>query len=422
VEADLEDHSVSAFETSVWEGLLCTGFAIITLFVPYLATYIGLANVARVGAILATIVAICLGLIDTYVETDNQIIRFTLALAPFAGISDGLLANSILAAFVNTTPVKNRGWIFGLFFAFVSLAFVLGIDHEGVLSSLGVIETTDSSNFILVCFIAIAISFTALLLISLVEFQKELMPSERIREILGKGSSISHEWWSALTHPGIAWGCLLVIAFSLITSFVRTAFVDDLEENWDWTADMTMNATLAGILAFLVASPLVGWMSDKAGSLKVLMYGNFALAVPLLVLAFAVDGVSGESITTGFIAAVFGFCSAPSVVISLIHMQENLEAMYENGEGAITATLYIISWVVGSLTGFILVSSVEGTFEEMALECAGGEVFLGIMAAVLTTLGILQAPRVDSDAGFDKMLEIETKKSPYVIQNDWDVL
>jgi len=422
VEAALEDHGVTAFETSVWEGLLCSGFAVITLFVPYLATCIRLANVARVGAILATIVAICLGVIDTYVERDDQFIQSIQALAPFAGISDGLLATSILAAFINTTPVKNRGWIFGLFFSFVSLAFVLGIDHEGVLSSLGMIETTDSSNFILVCFISIAISFTALLLISLVEFQKELLPSQTIREILGKGSSISHEWWSALAHPGIAWGCLLIVAFSLITSFVRTAFVEDLQENWQWSVDMTMNVTLAGILAFLVASPVAGWLSDKAGSLTVLMYGNFALAVPLLVLAFAVDGISGESITIGFVAGVFGLCSAPSVVISLINMQENLEAMYENGEGAITATLYIISWVCGSLTGFVLVSSVEGTFEEMALESAGGELILGIMAAVLTTLGILQAPLVDPDGRFDKMLDIESKKTPYVIQNDWDVL
>jgi len=421
-EAALKNRDASNAEMNTWKGLMYTAFSLTTFSFSWIAFKIELRNTARIGACLSLFVAFCLMMADGYSSTEEGFIYTIQALAPFAGASDSFLATAILAAFVNSTKPWTRGFTFGLVFVGISVAFVYGFDHEGILSSLGFMETSDESSFILVCFISLAISSMALVLISLIDFERD--GSERVAlDILEGDNAITFQWWRTLTELGVFWNCLLILGFSLIMAYIREDFVNELRLHYGWTSDNAMNVELVGILGFLLASPIAGWLSNLFGPLRVVTCGNFALAVSLLVFAFVVDNMEGETMTVGFVTACFGVSATPSVVVTLVGLQENLEVVHGKASGTITASLYISSWVIGTLGGLILQYKLDiFSFQGMAFQCSAGEAALGVIAITLTYLDILKNPYGDGYS-YGRRLADESKiKRPYVIQNDWETI
>merc|ERR1719245_308551 len=250
------------------------------------------------------------------------------------------------------------------------------------------------------------------------------MGSQReVLDILEGDNAITYEWWRTLTVFGVFWNCTIVLGVSLVMAYIREDFVNELESRFGWSASAAMNIELVGILGFLLAAPIAGWLSYLFGTLKVVTSGNFALAVALLVLGFVVANMEGETMTIGFVTACFGVSATPSVVVTLIGLQENLEVVHGKASGTITASLYIGSWVTGTLVGNLLQYRFDVlNFQGTSLECATGEAAIGIIAITLTYLDILQNPYGD-DTSYSRRLADESKeKRPYVIQNDWEAI
>merc|ERR1719184_566693 len=131
------------------------------------------------------------------------------------------------------------------------------------------------------------------------------------------------------------------------------------------------------MLGFLLTCPIVGWFGEIYGSLKVMTLGNFAVAGALLALGLVVNGAQVEMIAVAFSTAFFGICSAPSVVLGLINMQENVEVEFEGISGSATSSLYICCWLIGILFGAGLHYKLsDNSFQGMAYECSGGEACL----------------------------------------------
>jgi len=396
-----------------------SAFSITVALSPWLGTNIGVQNVARIGAFISIFVAFCLLLIDSYSVDEKQFIKLIQLLAPFFGISDSMLAFSILAAFVNTTPPSERGWNFGLMFVCIAVAFVFGIDHEGILSSLQIMEDTDESSFTLVCFLSLTISIIILLLNTLVNF--ESAGNGGFTGSFRENVYRPHQWWRSLSVSGVRWACLVVLIFALILGYIYTKFTATLEVNYSWDTSSVTNISLFAVLGFLLACPFVGRFADLVGSLKVMTTGNYALALALLVLAFVADGMEAGDLTVGFVVTCFGICAAPSVVMALISCQDSLEAEFQIVAGSVTASLYLISWMLGILFGLLLECVMtNSSFQEMALECAVVEGVMGIMASFLTALGILEQPIVEPSV--KKLVAERKKKTPYVVENDWEVI
>jgi len=419
-QAALEYRDVTKTETNVWSGLLFSAFSIIIAASPRLAWKIGVQNMAKIGASISMFVAFCYWLLEVFTASENQYIKFVQVLAPFVGISDGMLMFSALAAFINTTPPSSRGWNFGLMFVCIAIALVLGVDHQGVLSSLGSMENTDEPTFIVMCFLFMAVSLVILVLNSFVDFQGILDTHGYMRDSFGGGKSMSHRWWRSLAITGVRWGCLVVTIFAFAVTYIKTQFIAELEENYSWDMSTIMNILLFGILGFLLACPIVGYFSDKLGSLKVMSAGSYTLAVSLLALSFIVDG-EADYMTVGFVTTCFGVCSTPIVVMALISIQENLEDEYNRVSGSVTASLYLGCWMIGILFGLLLANEMaNSSFQEMAFECSIIELTIGILASVLISLGILRQPLVTP---LEKQLFAERKqKTPYVVENSWEVV
>jgi len=419
-EAALTYHSVSSVDVGIWNGLLFSGIGVTAIFSPWLGVHIGVKYVAMIGALIALFVAVCLCLIDSFSSNDEEFINLAQVLAPFAGISDCLLAFAVLAAFINTTPHDSRGWNFGLMFACISVAFILGIDHQGVMSSLGVLDTTDESCFTAVSFTLIAISLISLFIISRTTFEE---PDSKTSCVLtGVEDKISYRWWITLTMPAVRWSCFVVSAYALMLGYIKAEFGDELKDTYGWSNDNIMNIYLIASLGFLVACPFVGWLGEIYGSLKVITVGNFALAGALLLLGSVIDGTEVDKTTVGFSTAFFGICSAPSVVVALINMQENLEVEYEGISGSATSSLYLFCWLIGMLFGVGLEYHISNeNFQEMAFECSGGETFVGLFAAVFSCLNLLKQPVYQDELA--KQLAVERlQKVPYVVENSWEVI
>jgi len=418
-EAALTYRSVNANEIAIWKGLLFSGICVTAILCPWLGSRIGVKYVAVIGAVMASFVAFCLFLIDLFASDDQIFINLVQALAPFAGISDCMSAFAVLAAVINTTPQDSRGWNFGLMFALISVAFILGIDHEGVMSSLGVLSTTDESCFTTVCLILVAISLISLFLISRTIFED---PERKPSNIIGAEDNISYRWWITLTMPAVRWSCFVVTAYALILEYIKTEFSDELQDIYGWSTDNLMNISLITMLGFLLTCPLVGWFGEIYGSLTVMTAGNFALAGALLVLALVINGAQVGTITVAFSTLCFGICSAPSVVVSLINMQENLEVEYEGISGSAASSLYLCCWLIGLLLGAGLDYKIDNdNFQEMAYECCGGEACLGLIAAVFSGVNLLRQPVYQDE--FAKQLARERlKKVPYVVESSWEAI
>jgi len=412
-EAALENRDASNSDIAIWNILLYSAFSITTFSFSWIALKIGLRNTARIGALLSLIVALSLMIADVYSNSEEAFIYTAQAIAPFAGASDSFLATAILSAVVNNAEPKTRGLTFGLAFALVSVAFVLGVDHEGILSSLGFMETSDESSFIFVCFLSIAISLFALLLVSMIKFEGD----PTAFDILKGNNDNSWQWWRSLWAIGVFWNCFIVLGFALVMSYIRKKFIIVLESTYGWSTDNMMNVELWGALGFLLASPFAGWLCNLLGSLYIVTCGSFILAFSLLVFAFMVDGMQGEFTTTAFVTVCFGISATPNVVVTLIGLQENLEVTHGMRQGTATASLYISSWIIGTLSGLLLYHQLHTLdFKEMTLQCFGFELVQGLGAVALTHLDILKE---FGDKWYGKTLAGEVNmKKPYVIQTD----
>jgi len=415
-EAAFAYRSISENDMEVWRGLLFAGFGMAALLSPWLGVRVGVKSVAKIGAFIALFVALSLYLIDKFSVNDEQFINLAQALAIFVGISDCMLAFAVLTAFINTTPEDSRGWNFGLLFAFLAVTFVLGIDHEGVLSSLGVIETTNESSFSEVCFFMMGITFFALILIWNTNF--------KILDPYGGGEEhwVSYRWWRTLIMPGVRWSCCVVISFALLFGYIRSGFFHVLEVKYRWDIASVMNVSLCASVGFLFACPVVGRLQETYGSLKVMTAGNFALAGSILFLALFMGWTRGEQITVGFITTCLGISSTPSVVAGLINMQENMEVGFEGISGSATSSLYISCWLLGMLFGFALEYRINNkSFKEIAYEGFGLETFLGLFAAVFSYLNLLNQPVMVDE--FAKQLAADrAKKTPYVVETSWEAI
>jgi len=421
IEAALRYRNVSTIDTNIWKALMFSSFTVSVAVSPWLGANIGVQSVAKIGALISVFVAFCLWLIESYAKTDQQFIKLIQALAPFSGISDSMLAFTILAAFVNTTHPRSRGWSLGLMFLFMTVGFVLGNDHEGVLSSLQITENMEKTSFTLVCFIGFVISLIYFVLISLVNFESSMTVDGNIINSDAGEEYMVYRWWRSFSQWNTRWGCFVVFIFAVTLAYIKRNFKTELEINYDWDIDKVSNILLFGLLGFLLACPVVGTFGDIVGSLKVMMIGHYALAVALLVLAFVVDGVETDDLTVAFVTTIFGICSAPSVVMALTSIQDNLEARYAYVHGSVAASLYLGSWMLGILVGLVLeFKMIHTTFQEMVIESSVVQFLLGLFTSILAIFGILEQPIVEP---LEKKLVAERlQKTPYVIENDWEAM
>jgi len=413
-QAALESRDASNSKIAIWNILMYSAFSITTFSFSWIALKIGLRNTARIGALLSLVVALGLMIADVCSSSEGTFIITAQAIAPFAGASDSFLATSILAAVVNNAEPKTRGLTFGLTFALVSVAFVLGIDHEGILSSLGFMETSDESSFIFVCFLSIAISLFALLLSSMIKFEGD----PTAFDVLKGNNSNSWQWWRSLRAIGVFWHCFIVLGFALVMSYIKKKFTIELESSYSWSSDEMMNVELWGTLGFVLASPFAGLLCNLLGSLYIVTCGSFFLAFSLLVFALMVDSMQGEFTTTAFVTVCYGISATPNVVVTLIGLQENLEVTLGMRRGTATASLYISSWIIGTLAGLLLYYQFHTLdFKEMTLQCFGFELVQGLVAVALTHLDILKE---FGDKWYGKTMAGEVNmKKPYVIKTDW---
>lgn len=422
VAAALTKRNVSQEDKDICKGLLLAGFCLTAVLSPSVGAHIRVKSMAKIGSFLDLLIALSLYIMSAYAPEGNQFLHGAQVLSPLAGISDCLLTISVLTALLNTSPIKSRSWNYGLYLGCIAVAFELGIDHKGVLGSLGIIQTTKASSYPGICIILAVGSMLSLVLISLMKFEKPELRRSRVVSVIKGVEDVVSYWWRPLIIPEVLLSALSVIVFATVLGYLKDQLVEELELSYMWSTDKVVRLSLMATLGFVVACPPMGLFTDQSGPLSVMAIGHFDFAGALLLLGLVLEGSQGNLNLVVFFTTILGFCAAPSAVTSLIGMQEGLEYEYGRLSGLATSSFYVCCWMTGILLSIIMSASWNQSFQDRSLECAGVEAVLGIVTAVMINPNLSIQSVQPNDSDMQPIADGPRKTPPYVLQNGWETI
>jgi len=425
VEAELEHLNASGNQKLVVVSLQATGFILSAAIGPWIATKISIANVGRLGALLAIAIASFFMLMNG----GGSWISICQGISILIGFDDGLLFTSLLAGVLHTTTTpKSRGLTLGWIVSLTILSYLVGSDESGVLSfDRTLINSAVQDDDKLLFFIMGAVSLIALLCLSLTGSleAEDYQPSTAIRRILDGKAVLRYQWWKPFTDAqGVAWGCFLLFEYMLLIAFLRAYFLEEFPD-YGWTDAFAHDIYFYGALAFLLVMPLTGYLGTVYGNLRILTIGQFLIMLPLITLGIMAQTEYASKVGIAVIAILFGLSATFSVGVCLAYLVECMEATYERQEGMITASLFLLSLISGGLIAHWLrpyVSEQHAAYTYF--EMAGAAFFVGLMAVVLTSLELLtNRPRPEKPDERYSLKHLTAKSEenswqPYVLNNN----
>jgi len=225
-------------------------------------------------------------------------------------------------------------------------------------------------------FTGLAISVTLLL----------LLPKEERKPANGTGAaSVLGSLKTVFSNPqSILCGLIAGLLFIPTTIFDMTWGVRFLQEGRGREYDEAVQIAATVPLGWMIGCPLLGFISDRIGRRKPVIFGgSFVL---LAVLAWALFGVHG-SFRGHAVGVVMGIASGAAMLPYTIIKEVNPPELGGSATGVVNFINFTFSALLGPVFGRLLVAVSEGS-ESLALEhyqAAFKPMLFGIGAAVILT-------------------------------------
>ena len=251
-------------------GIIVTTYSLaaaaFALFVGPLSDRVGRKRVLVFGLALFTVASF----LTYHVSTFNTLI----ILRAMTGLAAGTLSTSALSFAGDYYPYEQRGRAMGILSMGYFVAFVIGVPAGALAASrLG-------WHWVFACLSAGAAS---MLIVALVRLPAEAMHGQRkpnrggLLDHFRKRDRVAGIVAAFLTSGGIV-GFLTYVGAWLKTSF-------------DMGIDRIGLLFMVSGMAAVVASPLSGWLSDRAGKRNVIIWSNVILAFLFIIVARAPLGI-----------------------------------------------------------------------------------------------------------------------------------